>query len=694
MSLSSLYSFLNKNISILNGVGSKTKKILKKKNIDKVSDLLWEFPRGFTDRSNFKELDRLEIGKITTIKVKVTKYNFPRIRNLPNKVICEDDKGKIDIVFFNSREGYIRKVLPINSLVVISGKINYFKNRYQITNPAYIVPEEKEEYVNKIIPKYSLTEGLTEKIYRKLIEQVLNKIINSNKISEWHEKQILEKIGNVSWCEAIIKLHRVKQINLDSKQYTRLAYDEILSSLLVLSQIRKRIKKNKKKKKYFENIKSKLIIKNLDFSLTGDQIKVIDEINKDLKSDYKMFRILQGDVGSGKTIVSFIAASNVIESNYQTVMMAPTEILAKQHFNLAKQMFASCKINIELLTGKTKSIEKKKIQKDLFNGKIDLIIGTHALFQKNIRFKNLGLVIIDEQHKFGVKQRIELAKKGASECDILLMSATPIPRTLVMTVYGDMDISKINEKPKNRKEIITLSKPEEKLDEILSFVKKQIESGNQIFWVCPLIDESKKLNYSAAVKKYNFLSSKFGNQVGLVHGALDKDDKDNVLYNFLKKKINILVSTTVIEVGIDFPNANTIIIENSNKFGLSQLHQLRGRVGRGINQGTCILLYKNNLSDNAKKRIRILKMSNDGFFIADEDMKLRGFGDILGFRQSGIKDFKIADPVIHQKLFKIAEDDIKKIEKDEINFKKYNFLIKLFDKAEIITNSNKEIKMD
>ena len=695
MSLSSLLSnFLTKNISILNGVGTKTKKILRKKNIEKISDLLWEFPQGYTDRSNFKELDKLEIGKITSIKVKVLKYNFPRIRNLPNKVICEDHKGKIDIVFFNSREGYIRKVLPLNEVVIISGKINYFKNKYQITNPAYIVPEEKKGYIDRIIPKYSLTEGLTEKVYRKLIDQVLNKINNTENVLEWHGKETLEKIGNVSWGRSISYLHSTKQISLDSKQYKRLAYDEILSGLLVLSQIRKRLKKNKKKNKIFENLTYNKIIKNFNFTLTKDQVRVINEINNDLKSNFKMFRILQGDVGSGKTIVSFATAGNIIDSGYQVAMMAPTEILAKQHFDLAKEVFASTDIKISFLTGKTKYKEKNIIQKNLLEGKIDFIIGTHALFQKDIKFKNLGLAIIDEQHKFGVKQRIELATKGGTECDILLMSATPIPRTLVMTIYGDMDISRINGKPKNRKEIITLSKPEEKIDEILFFIKKQIEIGSQVFWVCPLIEESKKLNYSAAIKIHSFLSKKFNNKVGLIHGELKKDDKEKILFKFLNKKIKILVSTTVIEVGIDFPNANIIIIENSNKFGLSQLHQLRGRVGRGIKQGTCILLYKKNLSDNAKKRIKILKMSNDGFFIADKDMKLRGFGDILGFRQSGLKNFKIADPVLHEKLFKIAEDDIKKIEKNENNFKRYDFLIKLFDKAEIINNNYRKIKKD
>ena len=685
MNQSKIHDFLFQNVSILDGVGTKTIKLLKKKEIEKISDLLWNFPQGFTDRSNLQTLDKLEIGKITTIKVKVVKYNFPRIRNLPNKVICEDKNGKIDIIFFNSREGYIRKILPLNTSVIISGKINYFKKKYQITNPAYIVPINKEDYVNKIIPKYSLTEGLTEKIYRKLIEQVLKNITD---LTEWHNGEILKKIGNVGWSQSIFNVHQDKENNFNSKFHRRLAYDEILANLLVLSQARKRIKKFKKIKKKFNNHLSNKLIRNFKFELTKNQISVINEINSDLQSEYKMFRLLQGDVGSGKTIVSLIAAANVIKSNWQVALMAPTEILAKQHYNLACKIFKSTNINIKFLSGNSDSKQKKLIQENLINGKINFLIGTHALFQKNIQFKNLGLVIIDEQHKFGVRQRIELSNKGGKNCDILLMSATPIPRTLILAVYGDMDVSRLIEKPMYRKDIITLSKPEEKIDEILIFIKKQIKNGNQVFWVCPLIEESKKLDYSAAVEKYNHLMKNFTNKVGLIHGGLEKEKKNKVLNNFLNKSIDILVSTTVIEVGIDFPNANVIIIENSNKFGLSQLHQLRGRVGRGINQGTCILLYKKNLSGSAKKRIKILKSSNDGFFIAEEDMKLRGFGDILGYQQSGIKDFKLADPIQHQDLFKIAEEDIKSIEYDENNFKKYDFLLKLFDKANIINEIN------
>jgi len=685
MNQPSLQNFLSKNVSSLVGVGNKMKALLKRKKIEKISDLLWNLPHSYTDRSNLQTLDNLEIGKITTIKVKVIKYNFPRIRNLPNKVICEDEKGKIDIVFFNSREGYIRKILPLNNLVIISGKINFFKKKYQITNPAYVVPLNKEKYVNKLIPKYSLTEGLTEKIYRKLIEQVLSKITDLN---EWHDKDTLKKIGNVSWAKSIFYIHEKKGSDIHSNYYKRLAYDEILSNLLVLSQVRKRIKKFKKEIKNFDHSLSNKLKKNFNFYLTNDQKKVIKEINDDLQSEYKMFRILQGDVGSGKTIVSFIAAANVIKSNFQAALMAPTEILAKQHFELAKKIFKSTNINIQFLTGKTNSKDKKIILENLLTGKINFLIGTHALFQKNVIFKKLGLVIIDEQHKFGVRQRIELSNKGGKDCDILLMSATPIPRTLTMALYGDMDVSKIIQKPFNRKDTITLSKPEDKIDEILFFVKKQIKNKNQVFWVCPLIEDSKKLDYTAAVKKYEFLSKKFNNKVGLIHGNLKKEVKNSILNKFLKSELDILVSTTVIEVGIDFPNANVIIIENSNKFGLSQLHQLRGRVGRGKVQGTCILLYKKNLSQNAAMRIKILKSTNNGFQIAQDDMKMRGFGDLLGYQQSGIKEFKLADPIHHEELFKIAENDIKEIESNDDSFNKYKPLLKLYDRTNIISELN------
>ena len=682
MSHSKSYEFLLKDISTLKRVGQKTKKILKKKKIETLFDVLLHLPQAFVDRSNLININELEIGKICTIKVQVIKYNIPRIRNLPNTVKCEDSTGKINIVFFNSREGYIKKILPLNEWVIISGKVNFYNKKYQITNPAYVVPLEKEDFVKRIIPRYSLTEGITEKVYRNIIEQVLKKLPF---FPEWHNENIMKKFDYKNWRESILHLHdpKIKQ-DFQSDYYRRLVYDEILSSLIVLSQIRKKIKKIKKEPKKFGNKLSKKIISNFHFQLTKNQIDIINEINRDLFSQSKMFRLLQGDVGSGKTIVALIAAANVIESGYQVAFMAPTEILANQHYTLANKIFNESNIKTDFLTGKTSNSERKIKINALKENNINIIFGTHALFQKKTEFGNLGLIIIDEQHKFGVKQRMELSKKGGENCDILVMSATPIPRTLIMTFYGDMDVSKLTEKPSYRKEIISLSKPEIKINEVIKFIKKEITDKNQIFWVCPLIDESKKLDYEAAVKKFEYLNKIFTGKVGLIHGSLKNEQKETVLKKFLDKKIKILVSTTVIEVGIDFPNANVIVIENSNKFGLSQLHQLRGRVGRGNMQATCILLYKKNLSENAKKRINILKSTNDGFKIADEDMKLRGFGDILGYKQSGIKEFKLADPIHHEKLFKMAEMNIKEIENKEQNLKKYEPLIKLYDKAEII----------
>ena len=429
------------------------------------------------------------------------------------------------------------------------------------------------------------------------------------------------------------------------------------------------------------------IIKSLPFTLTSSQIEVSNQINSDLLSSNRMFRIIQGDVGSGKTIVSLLSIFNVIKSGYQCALMSPTEILSKQHYELSKKIFNNENLTINFLTGKTEYRDKKIIMDNLKNGKTQLLIGTHALFQKKISFKKLGLIVIDEQHKFGVNQRSELAKKGGNNCDVLLMSATPIPRTMMMSLYGDMDISKITEKPAKRKKIITLSKPEKKISELWPFISKQINNNGQVFWVCPLIEDSSFLDYSSAKNKFELINKKFPNKVGIIHGSLEKKEKEKILKDFLKKKISILVSTTVIEVGIDFPNSNLIIIENANRFGLAQLHQLRGRVGRGDKQGVCILLFKDGLSKNAVKRLKILKNSDDGFFIAEEDLKLRGFGDLIGYQQSGIKNFRFADPVLHEDLFKLAENYVKNIN-DDINQKKYSFLLKLFDRAEIINTSD------
>ena len=675
------YKYLLSDLSSIKGVGVKTTNLLKKKKINTIFDLLWKLPKSFIDRSLSRKIKDLKVDETQTITIVPQKYLFPRIRNLPNRVLCNDETGEIECVFFNSYEGYIKKILPIGKEVTISGKIKFFRNKYQLTNPKYI--SEDSSLIKQKHNSYSLTEGITEKVYNKIMLQVIN---NLPQINEWHSKKILKNFNNISWNESIKKLHEPENIGKFKENfYQRLAFDEIFSTFLVNSEVRKKIRKIKKTKKNIETKKQNEIISKLDFSLTNDQKKTLSEINKDLGSENKMFRLLQGDVGSGKTIVSLLSAFNTINSGFQVAVMAPTEILARQHFLLAKKIFPK-DIRIELLSGKSTYRDKKDILDRLLKKQIDIIFGTHALFQKKVEFKKLGLIVIDEQHKFGVNQRKKLSDKAGKDCDVLLMTATPIPRTLTMTIYGDMDLSIIREKPNIRKPVKTYSKLENKIDDIVKFVNKEIKLGNQIFWVCPLIEESKKIDHSSAVKKFEFLKKLFPKQVFLLHGKTTIEEKETILNNFLKNDFKILVSTTIIEVGIDFPNANVIIIENANKFGLSQLHQLRGRVGRGNKESSCILMFKSNLSENAKKRINILKNSNDGFEISEEDMKLRGFGDILGFKQSGIKNFKLADPIHNHNLFILAEQEIKRIESENEDISRFKPLIKLYDRADIIND--------
>ena len=675
------YEYLLSDLKSIKGVGLKTSNLLKRKKINSIFDLLWKLPKSYTDRSLSSKIKDLKIDEIQTITIIPQKYSFPRVRNLPNRVLCKDETGEIDCVFFNSYEGYIRKILPIGKEVTISGRIKYFRNKYQLTNPKYI--SEDSSIIKQKHNTYSLTEGISEKVYNKIIFQIIK---NLPQIDEWHSKDILKNFGNIGWNDSIKKLHDPENIGKFKENfYQRLAFDEIFSTFLVNSEIRKKIKKIKKTKKKFDIKKQGEIISKLDFSLTNDQTKTLNEINKDLCSDNKMFRLLQGDVGSGKTIVALLSAFNTISSDFQVAVMAPTEILARQHFLLAKKIYPK-NIKIELLSGKSSYKDKKKILNKLIKKEIDIIFGTHALFQKKVEFKKLGLIIIDEQHKFGVSQRKKLSDKAGKDCDVLLMTATPIPRTLTMTIYGDMDLSIIREKPNNRKPVKTYSKIESKIEDVIKFIKKEIQLGNQIFWVCPLIEESKKIDHSSAIKKSEYLKKIFPNEVYLLHGKTTIEEKEEILNKFLRNEFKILVSTTIIEVGIDFPNANVIIIENANKFGLSQLHQLRGRVGRGNKQSSCVLMFKSNLSENAKKRINILKDSNDGFKISEEDMKLRGFGDILGFKQSGIKNFKLADPIHNHNLFILAEKEIKRIENEKEDIGRFKPLIKLYDRADIIND--------
>ena len=681
MNFTDLFSSINK----IKGVGPVISKKLSEKGIDNKIDLFLNLPTGAIDRSFCPKLDQLEVGKISSIFVRPTKYYFPRFRNLPNKVICKDEFGSIDIIFFNSRENYIKQILPLDQEVIISGKVGFYKNKFQITNPDYVQSIDKEKDITKIMAKYPSIAGISPKTLQKIYQEEIDIL---KQLREWHRADFLKEMNWPTWYEAIYNLHNPKHIQDVDKQshyYRRLAFDEIFSNLLIFSEIKKRIQKLNKESKNIDYQFLSKIYQNIPFELTNSQKKVCDEILGDINSRKKMLRVLQGDVGSGKTIVSLIAAYAVVKSGYQVAFLCPTELLAKQHFLLSQKIFNNLGYKIELLSGKIKISEQKNIRSALAKGDIDIIIGTHSLFQEKTLFQNLGLIIIDEQHKFGVQQRINLSLKGGVNTDVLLMTATPIPRTLILTNYGDMDISTIDEKPFNNTNIITLSKQVEKIDEVLDFVNKRLAENDQIYWVTPLIEESEKLKLSAAIKRFEYLKNKLNIEVGLVHGSMKNEEKDKIMNEFISGKIKVIVSTTVIEVGIDNQNANTMIIENCERFGLSQLHQLRGRVGRGTKNAYCILLYSKNISQNGKRRIQILKSSLDGFYISEEDLKLRGFGDIVGYKQSGEKDFLIADPIYHSDLFEVAKKEIEALELILPNMhNKFSDLLKIFKKDKIL----------
>ena len=678
------FNFFFNPVSKVKGIGPKIKKLFNEKKIDTNIDLIFNFPYGLIDRTHCPKLNNLEIGKISTIFVKVRKHNFPRIRRLPNIVQCFDETGEINIVFFNSRENYIKEILAINSEVIISGKVNFYKNKYQITNPDYVTSINNEEKVTKIMPTYASLKGISNKTINKIYENIIKEIPD---VPEWHRDHIIKNNKWFSFKDSLIQLHNPKKIeDLDknSLTYERISFDEIFSNLLIFAQIKKKIATIYKKPKLFSSDQKLKLIKNLPFTLTKDQETIIKEIDDSLKSDKKMIRLLQGDVGSGKTIISIITGLNVVAAGYQVALMCPTEILATQHLNLIRSLTKGQDINVEILSSGINKKRQIEIKKELVEGKINFLIGTHSLFQETVSFSNLGLIIIDEQHKFGVRQRINLSDKGGVNCDVLLMSATPIPRTLILSTYGDMDISTLKEKPFKKTTIVTNIIPEKKIPDLINLIKKKIESDQQIYWICPLIEESTKVNLTPVLERFKYITKFFPENVAVMHGNLKNDEKNIVMKSFLEKKFSILISTTVVEVGVDNPNANTIIIENSERFGLAQLHQLRGRVGRGIENGECILVYSKSISENGKKRLKILKESNDGFYISEQDLKLRGFGDIIGYKQSGQKDFIVADPMFHSHLFELAKQETDFYTQANLPIEKFNVLLKFFKKDKIL----------
>ena len=630
-------------INILKGVGPKLENIINKLGINLNVHFLWHFPYKVIEKKYYENIQDAPINQLVTIKIEIIKHYPSKFRRQPYRVSCLANETPIDIVYFNARHPVVRSILPIKSFKMISGKLEFFKNKFQITHPSSVENITDIQLLREKEPVYSLTAGLNMKNFIKLSNQVLH-LLPSPK--EWINNKLLKKYNFVSWKEAIEKLHNPEiEDTYNEKNFfrRRLAFDELYAHQLAICIIR--TIDNKKKSTSFKN-NQKLrnsLINNLDFKLTNSQSVVINEIQNDLESNMQMIRLLQGDVGSGKTIVALISMLTVIESGYQATLMAPTSILAYQHFENITKLLEHLPIKIDILTGKDKG--KSRIEKldRIKNGITQIIIGTHALIQEGVNFYKLGFSVIDEQHRFGVYQRMAFNYKGFRP-SILVMSATPIPRTLTLAAYGDMDESRLIDKPVGRKLIKTTSLTLKKENNLIERIKTKIsDSKEKLFWVCPLIEESQELDLKAATDRYNSLNKIFKNKVLLIHGQLNEKEKEATMEKFKNEDYRILVATTVIEVGIDIKTATTIIIEHAERFGLAQLHQLRGRVGRNNDDSFCILLHKESLNDTAKKRIGIMTQTNDGFLIAEEDLKIRGPGEILGKRQSGLPSFNVAD---------------------------------------------------
>ncbi len=633
----------------------------------RVIHLLWHFPSSMTDRSNRPLIAQAEEGQIATFEVTVLRHNPPtNFRSkTPYRIICEDESGKIELAFFSAKQSWLEEKLPVGEVRYISGKIDKYSDRTQMLHPDYIVTEDKLSDIPTLEPIYPLTYGLNNKMLQKTVRQVLGKLPLT--LDEWLDPPFVKQQNWPSFYEALHYVHLVSpdketenNANLPLHEARmRLAYDELLAHQLALSLTRQKIKLVDGRCLKGTGKISQKIYHALEFELTGDQKKVLDEISADMEDSSKMLRLLQGDVGSGKTVVALLAMAKAIESGTQSAIMAPTEVLARQHFISFEDIARKAGIRIELLTGRDKGRKRTAKLIALMDGNIDILIGTHALFQPDVQFKDLGLVIIDEQHRFGVHQRLALQAKGVA--DMLVMTATPIPRTLLLTHYGDMDISIIREKPPGRLPVQTALKSNDKIDEIINRLGSAIAKGVQIYWVCPLVSESEKLDLQAAEKRFEGLYSQFGAKVGMVHGKMKPAEKDVVMDAFKRGEISVLVATTVIEVGVNVPNASIMVIEHAERFGLSQLHQLRGRVGRGNAQSTCLLIYQTPLSKTAGSRLSIMRETEDGFRIAEEDLKIRGGGAVLGTRQSGQLPYNLANPEEHEALLQIARDDARLI---------------------------------
>ncbi len=643
-------------VTALPGVGPRIAALIERVAGPHVVDLLWHLPSGIIDRRYAPKVAEAPPGTIATLKVLVETHLPPVNPRQPYKVRCSDETGFLHLVFFHAHADYLKKTLPEGEERVVSGKVERYGNEVQMTHPDHIGTLAELDRLQAVEPVYPGTAGLTRKTLGKAIRAALER---TRELDEWAEPSLVRERGWPTWRAALAQAHSpegVAALEPDHPARARLAYDELLASQLALALGRARQRRLKGRPVAGDGRLRARVVGALPFSLTGSQLRAVDEIVADMKAEARMLRLLQGDVGSGKTVVALLAMLNAVEAGAQAALMAPTEILARQHHRTIAPLVEAAGVDLALLTGRDKGKARRAVIDGLASGATPLVVGTHALFQEDVAFKDLALAVIDEQHRFGVHQRLTLTAKGGL-VDVLVMTATPIPRTLQMAVYGDLDDSRLTEKPAGRGPVDTRALPLSRLDEVVAATRRAVDRGAKVFWVCPLVDESEAVDLAAAKARHAALARVFGERVGLVHGRMKSAAKDAVMAAFAAGPVDILVATTVIEVGIDVPEATVMVIEQAERFGLAQLHQLRGRVGRGAKPSTCLMLYAAPLGEAARARLNILRETDDGFRIAEEDLKIRGGGEVLGTRQSGLPAFRLADLGAHEALLAVARDD-------------------------------------
>jgi ATP-dependent DNA helicase RecG len=626
----------------------------------RVIDLLFHLPSGVIDRRAEPTISAAVPGTIATLEVRIVRHKAPpRIGSkAPYKVVVEDETGRLDLVFFHAEPAFLERQLPVGEKRYVSGRVERYGESLQMPHPDYIVAPEARGELPLLEPVYPLTAGLSGKVLVKATRQALARLPS---LPEWQDAAWLRARGWPGFAEALERLHRPRDaadVSPASAPWQRLAYDELLANQLALAIVRDNYKaQNGRPVTGDGRIRSK-IADALPFELTASQRTALKEIAADMAAPHRTLRLLQGDVGSGKTIVALMAMAIAVEAGSQAALMAPTEVLARQHWETVEPLARAAALRVALLTGREKGRARHDILARLARGDIDILIGTHALFQSDVTFRDLAFAVIDEQHRFGVHQRLALQTKGRKGgANMLVMTATPIPRTLLMTHYGDLDVSRLTEKPAGRKPVKTTAPPLERLGDVIEALKRALSQGTQVYWVCPLIESSEVSELAAAEERHAHLRQTFGDSVGLLHGAMSGPVRDATMEAFLEGRLKILVATTVIEVGVNVPNATVMVIEHAERFGLAQLHQLRGRVGRSDRQSYCMLLHGTSLGETAEKRLRMMCESEDGFLIAEKDLELRGGGEVLGARQSGMPEFRLASVPGFETLLAAAHDD-------------------------------------